>query len=77
MPNAGAFLGSGNTPSGRRVDVVNQRFIARKLDRARRCVAISELDTVVRRTPLLIGASAKPPSASRTGWPSPALPLTP
>src|ERR1700719_1541520 len=32
---------------------------------------------VVRRTPLLVGASAKPPSASRTGWPSPALPLTP
>ena len=32
---------------------------------------------VVRRTPLIIGASAKPPSASRTGWPSPALPLTP
>lgn len=36
---------AGNTPSGRRVDVVNQRFIARKLDRARRCVAIGELDT--------------------------------
>ena len=30
---------------GRWVDVVNQRFIARKLDRARRCVAISGLDT--------------------------------
>ncbi len=40
-----AVMCAGNTPSGRRVDVVNQRFIARKLDRARRCVAISELDT--------------------------------
>jgi len=36
-------------------------------------VAISELDTVVSRTPFLIGASAKPPSASRTEWPSEAL----